>query len=236
MKDDSAASDDYDPLTAINDTDHETHDDGESAWIVSYADLMTLLFGFFAMLFMFASFEDSDVVKVNREVAKFFGGAYATNTPGEEVSEKMDARLKASPYSKELTLKESVNGVEISFITSLLFPPGNADLSPQSTEPLKILGDVIKSTGKKFQILVEGHTDDSPIASGRFPSNWELSAARAASIVRFFQTMGFPAENLSATGYGESRPIFPNRDPAGHVISDNQAKNRRVVIKVLPVP
>ena len=81
-------------------------------------------------------------------------------------------------------------------------------------------------------IFVEGHTDDSPISSERYPSNWELSAARASLVVRMLENKGFRKDRLSPQGFADSRPILPNRDEAGKPIPDNQAQNRRVVIRI----
>jgi len=83
-----------------------------------------------------------------------------------------------------------------------------------------------------YQIVVEGHTDDAPIATQQFSSNWELSMARAAAVVHFLLDQGIPATKLRAAAYGDTRPKVPNRDVNGNVIPGNQAENRRVIIKL----
>jgi chemotaxis protein MotB len=103
---------------------------------------------------------------------------------------------------------------------------------PESVEPLSKLAEVITATSRDALVSVEGHCDDNPIKNSVFPSNWELSAARAAAIVRIFERAGVPSQQLGAIGYGDTRPAFPNRDTAGRVMPDNQLLNRRVVIKV----
>jgi chemotaxis protein MotB len=80
---------------------------------------------------------------------------------------------------------------------------------------------------------VEGHTDDSPISSGRFPSNWELSSDRANLILRMLEAKGFPRPHLQSQGYADTRPIAPNRDDKGNVIPENRGLNRRITIKIL---
>ncbi len=200
-------------------------------WLVSYADLMTLLFGFFAMLFTYASFEDVDVVKVNSRVAKYFGGSYVA--PAEKMADQLKFVWGQSPYKNDLDLKISGEGLEIAFITSVLFNTGSAEILPEAGPPLKLLIHLVQKAEKNSMIRVEGHTDDNPVHSPIFPSNWELSAARAAAIARMFEAAGFPANRLSAAGYGSSRPAFPNRDENGNPIEVNQAHNRRVVVKVV---
>jgi chemotaxis protein MotB len=85
---------------------------------------------------------------------------------------------------------------------------------------------------RDYRITVEGHTDDSPINTARFPSNWELSSARAAAVVRFFLEQGIPAAKLRAAGYADTFPKRSNRDANGNAIPENQAQNRRVVIRL----
>ena len=85
---------------------------------------------------------------------------------------------------------------------------------------------------KDYQITVEGHTDDAPISTSRFPSNWELSTARASAVVHFFLDQDIPARKLRAAGYADTFPKAPNRDANGDAIPENQAQNRRVVIKL----
>jgi chemotaxis protein MotB len=83
-----------------------------------------------------------------------------------------------------------------------------------------------------YRISIEGHTDDTPINTAQFQSNWELSTARAAAVVRFLLEQGIPARRLAAAGYADTFPLVPNRNAAGAVIPENQARNRRVVIKL----
>jgi chemotaxis protein MotB len=85
---------------------------------------------------------------------------------------------------------------------------------------------------KDYQVTIEGHTDDVPINTLQFPSNWELSTARAAAVVRYLIDQGMPAQRLRAAGYADTFPKVPNRDEAGNMIPANQAQNRRVVIKM----
>ena len=85
---------------------------------------------------------------------------------------------------------------------------------------------------RDYQITIEGHTDDAPISTAQFPSNWELSTARASAVVHYFLEQGIAAQKLRAAGYADTFPVAPNRDSAGKPIPENQARNRRVVIKL----
>ena len=215
--------------------DHPPASEGEG-WLVSYADLMTLLFGFFAMLFTYATFEDETevkYVKVNQKVAKYFGN-YQT-TPIEAVAKELKGSFKDTPFVSDIDLRISDQSLEISFISSVIFPSSSAEILPASKRTLYVMVDMLKEVDTKYEVRVEGHCDDSPMKSAQFPSNWELSAARAAAVVRIFVDGGFPADQMGAVGFGSSRPAFPNRDEAGKPIPANQLLNRRVVIKVIPL-
>ena len=115
--------------------------------------------------------------------------------------------------------------------SAAFFDSGSASLSKGGEA---ILGNVtaqLKSDAYNgYQITVEGHTDDSPISTAQFPSNWELSTARASAVVHFLLDQGIPAQKLRAAGYADTFPKVPNRDARGTAIPDNQAQNRRVVI------
>jgi chemotaxis protein MotB len=98
------------------------------------------------------------------------------------------------------------------------------------------LTGVLRGIAARSGIEIQGHTDDSPVIKQRkiYPSNWELSTARAASLVRAFEDAGFLKSNLKVVGFGDSRPMVPNRTPDGKVIEENLVKNRRIVLRVLP--
>jgi len=115
--------------------------------------------------------------------------------------------------------------------SAAFFARGSAVLSETGKNVLRRVAVNIGSVQyKDYQVTVEGHTDDAPISTAQFPSNWELSTARAAAVARFFLEQGMPATKLRAAGYADTFPVAPNRDAQGNPIPDNQARNRRVVI------
>lgn len=131
-------------------------------------------------------------------------------------------------------LDDSYRLTTLEMPSAAFFTSGSADLSDSGA---RILQEVIDKNLKAdnlqdFQITVEGHTDDVPIRTLQFPSNWELSTARAAAVVRFFIDHGISPQRLRAAGYADSKPKTPNRDAANNPLPDNQAQNRRVVIKL----
>jgi flagellar motor protein MotB len=115
--------------------------------------------------------------------------------------------------------------------SAAFFDRGSAALSDEGQSILGgILPRLTAALSEGYRIKVEGHTDDAPIDTPQFPSNWELSSARAAAVVRFFIAHGIAAERLRAVGYGDTRPKLPNRDAQGNPIPANEAANRRVVV------
>lgn len=136
--------------------------------------------------------------------------------------------LKAmEPLVKEGQVKvsQSVHGIAIEINASVLFASGQASLEPGSVKALRAVGRVLAQVPNDVQ--VEGFTDNTPINTVAFPSNWELSSARASSVVRLFAESGAPPERLVAVGYGEFRPVDTNSTPEG------RARNRRVTVMIL---
>lgn len=117
--------------------------------------------------------------------------------------------------------------------SAAFFGSGSAALSNAGKAILSdVAATLVSQEFAAYHITIEGHTDDMPISTPQFQSNWELSAARAAAVVRFLLDLGVPAGKLTASGYADTAPIAPNRNAEGTAIPDNQARNRRVVIRL----
>lgn len=124
----------------------------------------------------------------------------------------------------KVRMAEGALGLTIDISASALFSPGEAHLSPGAVRALDAVGRVLATAD--FPVRVEGHTDNVPITNPQFPSNWELSAARAASVVRLFIDADVDPRRLTATGYADQRPLADNATPEG------RQKNRRVAITI----
>jgi chemotaxis protein MotB len=216
---------------------HHAEEHGEGGhgepWLVSYADLMTLLFGFFVLMYSFESAknqDDASMVRMRKELSQYFGGSYVD--PLTDVAKKFQEKIVAIDGIKDVTVRVTPEGLEITFQSTVLFDLGRAELTSRAQSLMQPLVSLLKETHSNYKIKVEGYTDDLPIKSDRYPSNWELSGARAATVLRLFETAGFDPNKLTALGYGSTRPAFPNRSPSGEAIPQNQARNRRVVILV----
>jgi len=205
-------------------------DDGEGNWLVSYADMMTLLFGFFVILSAMSTPNAEKVEQIKKATAESMGGAYTK--PFEELSKSIDTVLKDINLDKEVSVVETEDGVKITSKGKLFFDSGSSELRAEALQMMDSLSALLVKQAQGFRIIVEGHTDDVPIASKLFPSNWQLSSARAGTIVQLLESKGFKRENLRPLGLADTEPLVPNRSPDGSMIPANQAENRRIVIRL----
>jgi chemotaxis protein MotB len=219
-------------------------------WLMTYADMITLLLCFFAVFIAISVPEQEKFENAKEKVVQTFAGATSDNMKGQyalpdtqlDSPLQSDMPFKALPSIVDRFNKEEAEAVEVEQgdrITTIelnsapFYAPGSAVLN---VEGLKVLDDLLPAITadeyKDYTISIEGYTDDSPIATALFPSNWELSTARAAAVIRHFIDKGVAPQRLRAIGYGEAVPKAPNRDANGNAIPENQAQNRRVVIRM----
>jgi chemotaxis protein MotB len=214
-------------------------------WLVSYADFITLLFAFFTTMYAISTVDAAKLSKMvtSMQVA-LHGDVPGPPVPGPssgdrvlpalmpergtliELREQLAGRLQRQIENGEVTLTLDRRGLVVSIREAGSFAEGSADLSPQARA---LLVDVAAPLAEMDALIrVEGHTDDVPISTPRFRSNWELSTARATSVVRYLvEEARIDATRLSAAGYGEFHPRAPNDSATA------RAQNRRVDLVVL---
>ncbi|HON84728.1 MAG TPA: flagellar motor protein MotB [Syntrophorhabdaceae bacterium] len=223
-----------------NNNEHENLE----RWLLTYADLITLLLAFFIMMYTFSKQDSQRYEEVSSYLKAIFSGGTGVLQKGnvsgappiellsgkalsEGLREKLDAELRA--ITGESDLKNSIfiftdeRGVVIRIMDKAFFDEGKAELKQGAKNALDKIAYIIKDI--KNHIRIEGHTDNTPISKGEFKSNWELSVRRATEVVRYLIEKGpIPPDRISATGYAEYRPIVDNDTP------ENKALNRRVEI------
>lgn len=235
---------------------YEEEHDNHERWLVSYADFITLLFAFFVVMYAISSVNEGKYRVLSDSLGSAFGKAspipletgevqptlpppVGMLLPKPRVSEALrrereqltgiarDILKVLSPLVNEgkVRVTQTSRGVSVEINASVLFAPGEAKLSGESGKALRAVAAVLKDD--QHAIQVEGHTDNVPISNALFPSNWELSAVRASSVVRLFIDSGIAEQRLTAVGYGPNRPIDSNDTPAG------RARNRRVEVMIL---
>jgi chemotaxis protein MotB len=232
---------------------HRRQEDNLDDWLMTYADMITLLLCFFAIFLAISVPEKSQFEKAREKVTEQFAGtdimegkfptpvnSQTTTDDPQETAGTSDMPFDALPaIVGDFTAKDGVQVEQGERITTIelnsaaFFASGAAVLSDTGKTILNDLLVALKDdTMRGYTITVEGHTDDNPISTAQFPSNWELSTARAASVVRYFLSQGIDAQRLRAAGYADTFPKVSNRDYAGKPLPDNQAQNRRVLIKL----
>lgn len=143
----------------------------------------------------------------------------------EKLKKDMEKIMTQYQLKGQTELHVEERGLVVRFVDSAFFDLGKADLRPEAKNILKQVAAALKPLPNNIRI--EGHTDNLPIHNSKFPSNWELSVARATEVIRFLAAEGMPGQRLSAAGYGEFKPLVPNTSP------ENRQKNRRIDIVIL---
>lgn len=215
---------------------------GAPAWMTTYGDMVTLLLCFFVMLLSFSTIQEAKFHDAVSSLKGAFGvlknpesvimkdevvvPRADTNEWQEMLHELQKVRmvLAEEGLAEEVRLTIEKDGVTIQISTPMLFEPAKADLKPGSSKVLDRLAAALMKLDTETRI--EGHTDNVPISSEQFPSNWELSAARSMAVLKYLIGQGLPPQRLVAVGYGEYQPIAPNDTEEG------RHRNRRVDIFV----
>lgn len=223
---------------------------GSPSWMVTFSDLMSLLLTFFILLFSMSNISESqfsNVASSFQAVLTDSGGetiiegqgstSGPLDLPGssssskgigqdEEMYKRVSEYIGDGDLGSDVSAQISDRGVFVELKDAILFEPGSASLKVEGVEVLQQLKDLI--SGFDNEIMIEGYTDDVPMASGVYDTNWELSTARAVSVVRYLvEEENIDPNRLSAVGYGEYRPIVSNDSV------ENRAKNRRVNILIV---
>jgi len=204
--------------------------DGEG-WIVTYADAITLLLAFFVMILSVSDLNQGKIEALKEGLASIISGKEAV-TPFNDIKEALNDIVKEHDMQENVSVDIDVKGVRVEFSNFSLYDSGSAAIKAEALPMLEEVTKVIKNTSHKTHLIeIEGHTDDVPIRTERFPSNWELSASRASNVVKFLMGKGVDKERLKASGYADSRPKVP-LDSGKPISEEDRAANRRVVIYV----
>lgn len=215
-------------------------DDGE-AWLVSYADMMTLLFCFLVILLSVSRIDVAKMSGLKQEMDKQFTQNAAPQKSLEEMEQELQAAVSRAGLTDQVKVRSTERGLILDLNAQVLFKPASAELNLRAMDLLdRVLAPL---SAEPLQVTVEGHTDPMPIKSPLYPSNWELSAARASTVVRYMiTTLGFRPNRLSATGYGDTRPLGPDGEllekalPSDYWTEEYLAQQRRVTLVVTPLP
>ncbi|MDJ0881261.1 MAG: flagellar motor protein MotB [Gammaproteobacteria bacterium] len=224
-----------------------------NAWIVTFADMMTLILVFFILLYTLSDYEDKAFRAQIAEVNVLDGDGqqisvidYATRqgrdpeplqavedmlglNPSPEVIEtqrpkiftEMESMVNSTDLSESVSLQAEGDQINLQIDGRFLFDSGKAELKDSARIIFNNLTQLFREN-PDYRIAIKGHTDDLDIDTVKFPSNWELSAIRATTVLRYFIQQGLDPQRMTATGYADFLPLVPNDSP------QNRARNRRV--------
>lgn len=236
---------------------HEEEHENHERWLVSYADFITLLFAFFTILYATSQKDISKAQEFQRSIQKAFrsfvdfGGVQGKFVDNQTASQIIPPPIDVVPLEggpqetqdyvqREIEkalgeddeknyisdIRSDAQGVHVSLASSTFFDPGESLIKEQALPALEKICKVVAKLNRRM--IIEGHTDNVPIHNERFPSNWELSATRASTIVRYMIARHkVDASHLTAVGFADQRPLNPNDTP------EHRAKNRRIDILIV---
>jgi chemotaxis protein MotB len=190
--------------------------------------MVTLVLTFFIMLFAISKIDTQKMEVVAKSMNQAMDKDKVRVISVEKIVKDVNDFVAKENLQEAVDVQVTPRGVAVNAKGGVMFPSGSADLGGEAFKILSHLTQVINSV--KYNIAVEGHTDDVPISgtlASLYPTNWELSTARASSVVRYFIENGVPANRLSAVGYADTQPVQPNDSEA------NRAVNRRVAVVFL---
>lgn len=229
--------------------------EGAPAWVVSYSDMVTLLLTFFVLLFAIGETEQEKFQRVVVSLRDALKGTthldhqvYSGNQDSEframesnaeqtelnilaavkaemeKIIEDLQRLIESADLSGQITAEMTARGAIITISDVAVFPIGKAQLTQAGRQTMQDITQVLLHF--PYHVKIEGHTDNTPINTREFPSNWELATRRASEIVRFLIDAGVSPDQLSAEGFAEYHPVATNFTSAG------RAKNRRVELVI----
>jgi chemotaxis protein MotB len=216
-------------------------------YLVTYADLITLLLGLFVILYASSRVDEEKFKEISHAFSEYFqpekiadGGAgvfkgipngipepimpYPSKKSLEQIQIETERSLRKYVDNGLLTVTRTSNGLTLTLSEKLLFKSGKAEVEPEGMSVIDTLAQILRGIDK--QISIDGHTDSDPIRSFRYESNWHLSVARAVNVGYYLVERGISESNLMLRGFGAQRPVAPNSSIEG------KAKNRRVEINI----
>ena len=201
-----------------------------SNWATSYSDMVTLLLVFFILLISVAKIH-AEKFETLSKILK--GEVQAENRPTmQKLIEDLTSIINESGLQKSVDVVYDDEGVLISIKDRILFKSGSAKVNQKAKKSLQPILKALKELPQIYQFAIEGHTDDVPISTKEFPSNWDLSSGRAVSILKMFRDYSFEKKRLSVRAFADQRPLVPNRDKLRRPSWDNRQRNRRVSVRV----
>jgi len=193
----------------------------DELWLISYADMLTLLLGFFIVMVAAVPMRHATFERIAASISG------TKSSPLQQLRERVDDLVAKNPELRDrVVARDDLESLGIEFKDALLFDSASADIRPEGKRAITEVARLLDTLPGR-PVLVEGHTDEVPIRTARFRSNWELSSQRAINVLAALEASGIPRARLSARAFADTRP----RETQG-TIEERRLANRRVVIRV----
>lgn len=207
----------------------------DTSWMETYGDMVTLLLCFFVLLASISKIDANLYEKVQSGIAKEIG-KQPVQRPIEDMKKELTEVVSAMSGGDSLAdVSTDERGVVLNLDSGAMFKQGSAEVRPEVMPLLKEMA--VTLTHKRFEtyiLEIQGHTDDTPVATPQYPTNFDLAAARALATLRAMKALGVGEDRMVISAYGQYKPRVPNRTPEGTPLPVNQSLNRRVSIHVVP--
>jgi chemotaxis protein MotB len=202
-------------------------EDSSSSWLITYSDAITLLLAFFVMILSVSDLNQGKIESLQEGLSEMMTGE-TPPTPFTDIKRGLEGLIENNNLQDQISVTLDTKGVKIEFANVALYQSGSADIKSDAITTLQQVTQVIRETSHNTHMVeVEGHTDDLPINTEKFPSNWELSSVRAINVVKYLLTQGIEKERLKAAGYADSRP---KENKLNLPLDQQREDNRRIVI------
>jgi chemotaxis protein MotB len=203
-------------------------------WLLSYADMITLIMAFFIILVSMSKIDANKYEEVQSGMARDIGNREVTK-PLQDLRSELLGAVAGAGVDESVDIGRDDRGVVLNLASGTMFQPGSADIRPEIRPVMKEIATTLgqpRFTG--YQIEIQGHTDDTPVRTPQYPSNWDLSAARALATLKLLNELGIEQPRMKIAAFADTAPRVPNRSDTGRAYPENQAINRRVQIHVYP--
>ena len=207
--------------------------DNSDDWLTTYADAVTLVLCFFILLFSVSEPKEAEFKKISEAFQAAGFVQEVSENPFEMLKEEFEILIEQNTLEQKMSVEDTEDGIQLELGSNHFYHSGSSKFRKEAIPILEQIADILRDFDyDAYLIAVDGHTDDVPISSEKYPSNWELSAGRSTNIVRFFIADGLMREIMMASGFADVQPKVPNMDEDGIPIPTNRELNRRVVIRV----
>ena len=204
----------------------------DESWMATFADAITLLMAFFVMLLTFVEYDVPAFDEAAEAISDRVGGG-GPPSPKKLLKMELEDAVYEMQADQAVSINRDSKGLVIELSGGAFFYPGTANLREEALPVLQRMGETLAAPDYScFNIEIEGHTDDVPIQTVNFPSNWELSSGRSARVVRFFIEQNLEPFRFHSMGFAHTKPKVPNRDADGNPLPENQETNRRIQMRV----